>query len=67
MSFERGLREEGYSIAQLRRLAQRRLPRPIFDFADGAAQPDPSIELFGRRLPLPILIGPTDLGARSRG
>ncbi|MFM7384809.1 MAG: alpha-hydroxy-acid oxidizing protein, partial [Betaproteobacteria bacterium] len=76
------------SIAEFRRLAQVRLPRPVFDFADGgaedestlrnnerafsrwalmpqslrgAAQRDLSIELFGQRLQLPVLIGPTGL------
>ena len=76
------------SIAEFRRLAQARLPRPVFDFADGgaedestlrnneyafsrwallpqslrgAAQRDLSIELFGQRLQLPVLIGPTGL------
>lgn len=69
-------------------MAQRTLPRPVFDFADGAAEneytlrrneaafaqfellPQPlhgaaerdlSVELFGRRLALPVMIGPTGL------
>ena len=69
-------------------MAQRTLPRPVFDFADGGAQneytlrrneaafaqvellPQPlngaaerdlSVELFGRRLALPVMIGPTGL------
>ena len=29
---------EGYSIGAMRDLARRRLPRPVFDFADGAAE-----------------------------
>ncbi len=29
---------EGYSIGAMRELARRRLPRPVFDFADGAAE-----------------------------
>jgi len=78
----------GYSIAAMRGLAQRVLPRPIFDFADGgaedertlarneqgfadlalvprplqgAAQRDLSLSLFGRRLSMPVIIGPTGL------
>jgi isopentenyl diphosphate isomerase/L-lactate dehydrogenase-like FMN-dependent dehydrogenase len=69
-------------------MAQRALPRPVFDFADGgaeneytlrrneaafaqvellpqplngAAERDLSAELFGRRLALPVMIGPTGL------
>jgi isopentenyl diphosphate isomerase/L-lactate dehydrogenase-like FMN-dependent dehydrogenase len=69
-------------------MAQRALPRPVFDFADGgaeneytlrrneaafaqvellpqplrgAAERDLSVELFGRRLALPVMIGPTGL------
>lgn len=69
-------------------MAQRTLPRPVFDFADGGAEneytlrrnedafaqfellPQPlhgaadrelSVELFGRRLALPVMIGPTGL------
>jgi len=78
----------GYSIAAMRSLAQRVLPRPIFDFADGGAedertlrrnedafaqwnflprplngavQRDLSLTLFGARLSLPVVIGPTGL------
>lgn len=78
----------GYSIAAMRALAQRVLPKPIFDFADGgaedertlrrneeafaqwsflprplagAAQRDLSSTLFGARLALPVVIGPTGL------
>src|ERR1051325_8384806 len=29
---------QAYSIADLRRMAERRLPRPIFDFFDGGAE-----------------------------
>jgi L-lactate dehydrogenase (cytochrome)/(S)-mandelate dehydrogenase len=77
-----------HSIADLRRMARRVLPRPIFDFADGgaldertlrrneqafneitllprplngAAQRDLSVELFGRRISMPVIIGPTGL------
>ena len=77
-----------HSIADLRRLARRRLPRPVFDFADGgaesewtvarnesafsryalipsplngAAQRDLSTILFGQRLSMPLMIGPTGL------
>ena len=78
----------GYSIAAMRELARRTLPRPIFDFADGGAEDertlrrneaafadlallprplngaatrDLSVELFGKRLSLPVMIGPTGL------
>jgi isopentenyl diphosphate isomerase/L-lactate dehydrogenase-like FMN-dependent dehydrogenase len=81
-------RYRGYSLAAMRNLARRALPRPIFDFADGgaedektlrrnesafdnialvprplngAAERDLSVELFGRRLSMPVLIGPTGL------
>jgi isopentenyl diphosphate isomerase/L-lactate dehydrogenase-like FMN-dependent dehydrogenase len=80
--------ERAYSVAALRALARRRLPRVVFDFCDGGAedeitrdrnesafadleflpQPlngtterDPSIELFGERLSMPLIIGPTGL------
>lgn len=33
-----GWRKEAHSIADMRRLAMRALPRPVFDFADGAAE-----------------------------
>jgi isopentenyl diphosphate isomerase/L-lactate dehydrogenase-like FMN-dependent dehydrogenase len=82
------LERQGYSIAALRRLARRRLPRMVFDFCDGAAEDeitlarnetafadweflptplngtaarDQSVELFGERLALPVIIGPTGL------
>jgi L-lactate dehydrogenase (cytochrome)/(S)-mandelate dehydrogenase len=82
------LEKTAYSLAVLRRLAKRRLPRMVFDFIDGGADdeltrrrnerdfagleflPHPllgtstrdlSIELFGQRLDLPVLIGPTGL------
>jgi L-lactate dehydrogenase (cytochrome)/(S)-mandelate dehydrogenase len=72
----------------MRTLAQRALPKPIFDFADGGAedertlrrnedafarwdfvprplngavQRDTSLTLFGARLALPVVIGPTGL------
>lgn len=81
-------KKEAISIADMRRLARRALPRPVFDFADGAAEDevtlarneaafgdwsfvprpldgpatrDLSVELFGRRLALPVMIGPTGL------
>lgn len=84
MEFER----DAYSIAALRNMAKRRLPRMVFDFIDGGAEdeltrnrneadfhdiefvPQPlmgtstrdlSIELFGQRLSMPVLIGPTGL------
>jgi isopentenyl diphosphate isomerase/L-lactate dehydrogenase-like FMN-dependent dehydrogenase len=80
--------ERAYSVAAMRALARRRLPRVVFDFCDGGAedeitrdrnesafadlellpQPlngtterDPSIELFGERLSMPLIIGPTGL------
>ncbi len=76
------------SVAEMRRRAQKLLPRPVFDFADGgaedewtlgrnemafddlqlvpqplrgAAERDLSVELFGKRLKLPVMIGPTGL------
>lgn len=82
------LRRKGYSIAALRDMARRRLPRMVFDMADGAAgseitmrrneealaalafvpkvlagapRRDQSVELFGRRLPSPVILGPTGL------
>src|SRR5918994_2662016 len=81
-------RREAHCIADLRRMARRVLPRPIFDFADGgaldertlkrneqalneitllprplnaAAECDLSLELFGRRISMPVIIGPTGL------
>jgi isopentenyl diphosphate isomerase/L-lactate dehydrogenase-like FMN-dependent dehydrogenase len=81
-------RRRAYSLAAMRDLARRGLPRPIFDFADGGAEDertlrcnerafddlalvprplngaatrDLSVELFGRRLSFPVLIGPTGL------
>ena len=78
----------GYSLAAIRDLARRTLPRAVFDFADGGAEDeqslrrneaafashdllprplsgvgdrDLSIQLFGKRLALPVLIGPTGL------
>jgi L-lactate dehydrogenase (cytochrome) len=80
--------ERAYSVAAMRALARRRLPRVVFDFCDGGAedeitrdrnesafadleflpQPlngttgrDPSVELFGERLSMPLVIGPTGL------
>jgi len=77
-----------YSIEAMRALARARLPRPVFDFADGgaedeytlrrneasfdefallprplsgAAERDLSISLFGQRLSMPVIIGPTGL------
>jgi isopentenyl diphosphate isomerase/L-lactate dehydrogenase-like FMN-dependent dehydrogenase len=82
-------RRAGYSVAAMRDLARRALPRPVFDFADGGAEDertlrrneaafdsvalvprpldgaaarDLSIELFGHRLSLPVMIAPTGLG-----
>jgi L-lactate dehydrogenase (cytochrome)/(S)-mandelate dehydrogenase len=77
-----------YSVAAMRGLASRTLPRPVFDFIDGAAENeytlrrsesawseieflprplngsparDMSVELFGRKLALPVMIGPTGI------
>jgi isopentenyl diphosphate isomerase/L-lactate dehydrogenase-like FMN-dependent dehydrogenase len=82
------LQRKGYSVAALRALARRRLPRMVFDMVDGAAgdeitmrrneaalaaielapmllagapKRDQSVELFGSRLPSPVIIGPTGL------
>ncbi|WP_395021700.1 alpha-hydroxy acid oxidase [Dongia sp.] len=82
-------RRRAISVAAMRALARRTLPRPIFDFADGGAEDeltlrrnecafddldllprplsgaatrDLSVELFGRKLSLPVIIGPTGLG-----
>ena len=83
-----GLTRRLYSVAETRRLARRALPRPLFDFIDGAAedertlhrneaafaeiallpQPlagtttrDQSLTLFGTRLAMPLIVGPTGL------
>src|SRR5579864_3797988 len=83
-----GLQRKGYSIAALRALAHKELPRTLFDMVDGAAGDeitmraneaalaaielvptllagagtrDQSIELFGVKLPSPVIIGPTGL------
>lgn len=82
------LARRAYSVAAVRELALRSLPRSVFDFSDGgaedertlrrnaaaftdydlvpeplrgAAQRDLTITLFGRRLSMPVLIGPTGL------
>jgi L-lactate dehydrogenase (cytochrome)/(S)-mandelate dehydrogenase len=82
------LQRQGYSIAALRRMARRRLPRMVFEFCDGAAEDqitrernetafadweflptplngttdrDQSALLFGERLAVPVIIGPTGL------
>jgi len=74
-----------YDIGDLRRAARRRIPRPVFDYVDGAADEeitaaanvaafrswrflprvlagvasaDTSVPLFGRPLPVPLLLGP---------
>jgi len=81
-------RRQAYSIEAMRALARARLPRPVFDFADGgagdeytlrrneaafdefallprplsgAAERDLSISLFGQRLSMPVIVGPTGL------
>ena len=82
------LARRAHGVADLRRLARRRLPRMVFDFVDGGAEDevtlrrneaafaeiellpkplngttarDQSVELFGDRLSMPVLIGPTGL------
>jgi isopentenyl diphosphate isomerase/L-lactate dehydrogenase-like FMN-dependent dehydrogenase len=77
-----------YSLAAIREMARRALPRPVFDFADGGAENettlrrneaafadvdflsrplngvserDLGVDLFGKRLALPVMIGPTGL------
>jgi L-lactate dehydrogenase (cytochrome)/(S)-mandelate dehydrogenase len=82
-------RRRAISVAAMRALARTKLPRPIFDFADGGAEDeltlrrnesafddidllprplsgaaarDLSIELLGKKLSLPVIIGPTGLG-----
>ena len=82
------LQRKGYSVAALRALARRRLPRMVFDMVDGAAgdeitmrrneaalaaielapkvlagapKRDQTLELFGVKLPSPVIIGPTGL------
>ncbi len=82
------LKRRVYNIAEMRRQAERILPKPVFDFADGgaeeewtlrrnesafdslqlvpqtlrgAADRDLSVELFGKTLAFPVMIGPTGL------
>ena len=82
------LERKGYSVAALRAMARKQLPRMLFDMVDGAAgdeitmrrneaalaeielapkllagapKRDQSVELFGVRLPSPVIIGPTGL------
>jgi L-lactate dehydrogenase (cytochrome)/(S)-mandelate dehydrogenase len=82
------LKQHAYSIAAMRKIARRRLPRAVFDFVDGGAedeivverneaafddvavlpQPmrgttrrDQTVELFGNKLKMPVLIGPTGM------
>jgi isopentenyl diphosphate isomerase/L-lactate dehydrogenase-like FMN-dependent dehydrogenase len=82
------LKRRANSVADMRRLARRTLPRAVFDLADGGAEdertlrrneaafadiaflPKPlngcgdrdlSVTLFGHRLEMPLLIGPTAL------
>ena len=37
------LKRDGYSVSALRRMAQKRLPRPIFDFIDGGAEDEDTL------------------------
>jgi len=82
------LKKRAINLAEMRRLAKRALPGPVFDFADGGAEdewtlrrnesafddiqllPQPlrssptrdlSIELFGKTLSMPVMVGPTGL------
>jgi L-lactate dehydrogenase (cytochrome)/(S)-mandelate dehydrogenase len=82
-------RRKAISIAAMRDLARSRLPKPVFDFADGGAEDewtlrrnesafddlallprplegaatrDLSVTLFGKKLSLPVIVGPTGLG-----
>jgi L-lactate dehydrogenase (cytochrome)/(S)-mandelate dehydrogenase len=82
------LQRKGYSVRALRALAERRLPRMLFDMVDGAAgdevtmrrneqalreielipkvlagapKRNQGIELFGEKLPSPVVIGPTGM------
>jgi L-lactate dehydrogenase (cytochrome)/(S)-mandelate dehydrogenase len=77
-----------HNVDTVRRLARRKLPRPVFDFGDGGAETewtlrrnesafstralvprplqgaavrDLSVTLFGQRLSMPLMIGPTGL------
>lgn len=81
-------RKRAYSIDAVRDMAKSVLPRPVFDFADGGAEDeltlnaneqafdhyplisrplrsastrDQSVELFGRQLAQPVIVGPTGL------
>lgn len=85
---EAWLKKNAYSVAAMRNLARKRLPKSVFDFVDGGAedeivvarnesafddisllpQPmrgttrrDQSLELFGKKLSGPVLIGPTGM------
>ena len=51
-------------MADLRRVAKRRIPRPVFDYVDGAA--DEEIAVRGERGGVPLLAVPAP-GARGRG
>ena len=42
-SMNAALKRDGYSVAALRRMAQKRLPRPIFDFIDGGAEDEDTV------------------------
>jgi isopentenyl diphosphate isomerase/L-lactate dehydrogenase-like FMN-dependent dehydrogenase len=42
-SINPALKRDGYSVAALRRMAQKRLPRPIFDFIDGGAEDEDTV------------------------
>ena len=37
------LKRDGYSVAALRRMARKRLPRPIFDYIDGGAEDEDTL------------------------
>ena len=42
-SMNTALKRDGYSVAALRRMAQKRLPRPVFDFIDGGAEDEDTV------------------------
>jgi len=55
-----GWQRKGFNVAEMRKLARRRLPRPIFDFGDGGAENEETLrrseEAFGslKLLPKPL-------------
>ncbi len=45
------LKRDGYSVSALRRMAQKRLPRPIFDFIDGGAEDEEELRMQPANIP----------------